>query len=121
LSSDRIMTWSVCKLSSFSPSFTSCIQICDRTNKRGGAIENPRNSLKNRLYFAATQRISVRSPIWMGEIKEGLKLHNLRTDHVMIRSELIYLIGAKAVGTIYLEPRFGSNRAKYPRFYVRAG
>jgi hypothetical protein len=39
----------------------------------------------------------------------------------MIQSELIYLIGAKAVGTIYLEPRFGSNPAIYQRFYVRAG
>jgi len=57
----------------------------------------------------------------MREVKEGLKLHNLRTDHVAIQSELIYLIGAKAVGTMYLEPRFGSNPAKYPRFYVRAG
>ena len=120
LSSDRIMTWSVRKLSSFSPSFTSCIQICDRTNKRGGAIENARNSLKNRLYSTATQRISVRSQIWMREVKQELKLHNLRTDHVMIRLELIYLIGAKAVGTVYLEPQFGSNPVKYPRFYVRA-
>jgi hypothetical protein len=57
----------------------------------------------------------------MWEVKEGLKLHNLHTDHVMIRSELIYLIGAKAVRTIYLEPQFGSNPAKYLRFYVQAG
>jgi hypothetical protein len=27
----------------------------------------------------------------------GLKLHNLRTDHVTIQSELTYLIGAKIV------------------------
>ena len=121
LSSDRIMTWSVRKLPSFSPSCTSSIQICDRTNKRGVAMENPRYSLKNRLYFTVTQRISVRSQIWMREVKEGLKLHNLCMDHVMIRSELIYLIGAKAVGTIYLEPQFGSNPAKYLRFNVRDG
>ena len=30
-------------------------------------------------------------------MKERLKLHNLRTDHVMIQSELKYLIGAKIV------------------------
>ena len=30
-------------------------------------------------------------------------------------------MGAKAVGTVYLEPWFGSNPAKYPRLYVRAG
>ena len=34
----------------------------------------------------------------MQEVKEGLKLDNLRTDHVMIRSELKYLIGAKHLG-----------------------
>jgi hypothetical protein len=33
----------------------------------------------------------------MQDVKEGLKLDNLRTDHVMIRSELKYLIGAKIV------------------------
>ena len=30
-------------------------------------------------------------------MKELVKLHNLRTDHVTIRSELKYLIGAKVV------------------------
>ena len=57
----------------------------------------------------------------MREVKEGLKLHNLCTDHVTILSELIYFIGAKGVGTIYLKPRFGSNPAKYLPFYARAG
>jgi len=57
----------------------------------------------------------------MLEVKELIILHNLRTDHVAVRSELTYLIGAKAVGTVNLEPWFGSNPAKYPRFYVRAG
>ena len=28
-------------------------------------------------------------------MKEGLELHNLRTDHIMIRSELKYLIGGR--------------------------
>jgi hypothetical protein len=57
----------------------------------------------------------------MREVKEGLKLHDLRTDHVMIQSDLIYVIGGKGIETVYLESRFGSNLAKYPRFYVRAG
>ena len=57
----------------------------------------------------------------MQDVKEGLKLNNLRIDYVMIRSQLKYLIGAKGVGTVYLEPRSGSNPAKYPRFYVRSG
>ena len=33
-------------------------------------------------------------------MKEGLKLHNLPTDHVTIRSELRYFIGAKIVDLI---------------------
>jgi len=57
----------------------------------------------------------------MQEVKEGLKLNNLHIDYVMIRSQLKYLIGAKGEGTVYLEPRSGSNPAKYPRFYVRSG
>jgi len=57
----------------------------------------------------------------MQEVKEGLKVKNLRIDHVMIRSKLKYLIEAKGVGTVYLEPRSSSNPAKYPWFYVRSG
>jgi hypothetical protein len=45
----------------------------------------------------ATQRILVGSQIWDREVKQGLKLHNLRTNHVTIRLELRYLIGAKIV------------------------
>jgi len=30
-------------------------------------------------------------------VKESVELHNLHTDHVMIRSELKYLIGGKVV------------------------
>ena len=36
----------------------------------------------------------------MQEAKERLELNNLHIDQVMIRSELKYLIGAKAVGTV---------------------
>jgi len=57
----------------------------------------------------------------MLEVKELIILHNLRTDDVTVRSELKYLIGAEAVGTVNLEPWAGSNPAKYLRFYVRAG
>jgi len=57
----------------------------------------------------------------MLEVKELIILHNLCTDHVTVRSELTFLIGAKSVGTVNMEPRSGSNPAKYPRFYVRAG
>jgi hypothetical protein len=41
-------------------------------------------------------------------------MHNVHTDHVMIRSELKYLIGAKVAGTVKMEPRSGYNMAKTP-------
>jgi len=53
--------------------------------------------------------------------KQRIELHNLRIDHVAIRSELKYLIGAKDVGTVLLEPWSGYNLAKNPWFYVRFG
>jgi hypothetical protein len=46
LSSDRITTWLIRRLCSFSRSFTSGFQICDRTSIRWVAIENPPISLK---------------------------------------------------------------------------
>ena len=104
LSSDRIVTWSVHRLCSFTSSFSSRVQICDPTNIRGVAIENPRISLRFGPFFTATQRISVGSQIWMPRVKELIILHNLRTDHVAVCSELTNLIGAKAVGTVNLEP-----------------
>jgi len=48
-------------------------------------------------YSIATQQILVGSHIWDREAKERVELHNLCTDHVMIRSELKYLIGGKVV------------------------
>jgi hypothetical protein len=56
----------------------------------------------------------------MQEVKEGLKLNNLRIDYVMIQSKLKYLIGAKEAGTVYLQLQFRSNPAKYLQFYVRS-
>jgi hypothetical protein len=52
----------------------------------------------------------------MQEVRQGLKLNYLHLDYVMIRSELKYLIGVKGVETVCLEPRSGSNPAKYPQF-----
>ena len=100
LSSDHIVTWSVRRLCSFSPSFPSRSHIYDRTNIRWVAIENPHFLAEIPLFFAAIQRILVQSQIWQQEVKEGLKLHNLHIDHVMIRSEPKYFIGAKVAGTV---------------------
>ena len=121
LSSDRIMTWSVCRLCSSTRSFTSRSQIFDPTNIRWVAIEYPLISLKMGPFFTATQRISVESQIGQREVKERPELQILRTDHVMIQWELKYLIGGKGVGTVNLEPQSGSNPAKIPRVYVRSG
>jgi len=120
LSSDRIMTPSTCKLCSSMRSFTSRFQICDRTNVRWVASENPRISCEILRYFPAIHWILVGSQIWTREVKERIKLHNLRIDHLPIQSELKYLMGARGVGTVYLEPRSGSNPGKNPRFYVQS-
>ena len=64
----------------------------------------------------ATQRILVGSQIWKREVKERLKLHNLLTDHVVIRSELKYLIGAKMVN--FKCRVFGGKAAPFPTVRV---
>jgi hypothetical protein len=46
LSFDRIPTWSICRLCSFSRSFHSHFQICNTPSIPWVAIENPRISLK---------------------------------------------------------------------------
>jgi hypothetical protein len=48
-------------------------------------------------FSIAIQRIIVVSHISDREVKERVELYNLCTDHVMIRSELTYLIGVKVV------------------------
>jgi hypothetical protein len=91
------------------------------TNICCAAIENPRISLEIGLYVPATQRKSVRSDIRKREVKERLKLHVQHIHHVAIRSELKYLIEAKAARTGKLEPQSGSYQAQNPLFYVPSG
>jgi hypothetical protein len=121
LSSDRIVTWSVGRLSSFSPSFTSRSQICGRSNIHRIAIENPGISPDMWRFITAIQWILVQSQIWQREVKEGLKLHNLRTDHIVIRSELKYSIRVTVAGTANMEPRSGLNPAKNRGFMSGSG
>jgi len=52
----------------------------------------------------------------MREVKAQLKLHNLRTDHVTIRSELKYLIGAKIVDLKWRV--FGVKTSPFPTVRV---
>jgi hypothetical protein len=109
---DLVFADAVRTLCSITPSFTSRLQICDPTSIRWITIENPPISLGISDYFTTTQPISVGLQIWMQQVKEGLKQNNLRIDNVMIQSQLKYLIGAKGVGTVYLELQSNSNPAK---------
>jgi len=54
----------------------------------------------------------VQSQIWQREVKERLKLHNLHSDHIVIQSELKYLIGVKVAGTVIWNRRPGLTRPK---------
>ena len=95
LSSDRMVTWSICRLCSFMRSITSQLQICDPTKIRWVMIESTRFSPHISPSFTPIQRILVGLQIWMWEVKERVKLNNLRIDHVTMRSQLRYLIGAR--------------------------
>jgi len=97
LSSDRIMAWWVYRSCSFTSSFTSRIQICNPTDIRWVAVKQAQIWTEIWGFLMVTSWILVVSQIWKREVKERLKLHNLHTDHVMIRSELKYLFGSKDV------------------------
>ena len=121
LSSDHIMTWFMCGLCSFSRSSTSRCQICDETNVCWVTIINPRTSLKTWCHFTAIQRILVRSQIWTGEVEERLNLHYLRIDHVMIWSELIFIIGVTVAGTVKWNRSLGGTWPKNHHFMFGLG
>jgi len=121
LSSECIITWTVCRLCSSGRSFASRCQICDPTNVRWVTIETPLISRKLSLYCTATQWISVGSQIWKWEVTEILVLRNLRTAYVMIRSELKYLIGAKVAGTVIWDRGLGTTRPKNRGFMSSPG
>jgi hypothetical protein len=121
LSSDCIITWWIRRLCSFSRSFTCRLQICDPTNIRGVAIAHLWFSLIIGPYFTATRRISVGSHIWTQEVKELVKLHNLRIHYVMIWSELKYLIGGKVAWTVIWKRGPGWTRPKNRGFMSGPG
>jgi hypothetical protein len=100
LSSDSILTWTVCRLCCFSHSFGSCSHICDWNNICWVDIENPLFFAEISLSFTAIQRILVQSQIWQWEVEEGLTRHNMHIYHIVIRSEPKYLIVGKVAGTV---------------------
>jgi hypothetical protein len=97
LGSDRITIGSVHRLCKVSCSLTSRCQICDRTNIRRSMVKYHHMWRGLCGIPIATQQWFVRSQISQRELTERPKLHSLRTDHGIIWSELIYLIGAKNV------------------------
>jgi len=112
LSSDCMMTSSVHRLCSFSRSFTSRSQICDRRNICSVAIENLRILLNKWCYFTPSQRILVRLQIWDREVKAAQMLHILRIHHVMKRRDLRHLIGAIVWGNVNWNHSAGTTRPK---------
>jgi hypothetical protein len=90
LCSNEIMTWLVCRLCSFSSSFTSRIQNCDATNIGWVAMKYHQLCTEITGFSTATQRILVALQFWNREVQARLIIHNHCTDHVTIRSELRY-------------------------------
>jgi hypothetical protein len=54
-------------------------------------------------------------------VNELVEMHILRIHHVMIRSELKYLIGAKVAGTVLWDHGPGSTRPKNRGFMSGPG
>jgi len=116
LSSDHIVTWSIRRFSSFRRSFTSRLRICHVMKNHWVAIKNRRISASNVCFFSVIQQILVRSQIWQREVKELLKLLNLRIHHLMIWSELMYLITARVIRTVKWNRGPAPTGAKIRRF-----
>jgi len=115
-SSDRIKTWSVRRLSSFSRSCTSCCQICEQTNIHWITLESNHIVNQIRRLSIATQWILVCSQMWQWDGKERLKLQNVHIHHVVIRSELRYLVRAKSVNWKWRV--FGGKTGPWPNVRV---
>jgi len=116
LRSQRTMTGWISRMCSFTRSSTSHFQICHRINIHSIAVKW--HQMISRIYgwLIATERILVRSQIGQREVKERLKLHNVRPNHVLVWSELKYLIGAKIVNLKCRD--FGDKTGLFPTVRV---
>jgi hypothetical protein len=72
-------------------------------------------------YFTAIPRILVQLQICQRGVKDRLIKHNIGTDHVTIRSELIYLFAGKVAGTVIWNRGPGSTRPKNRGFMTGPG
>jgi len=93
LSADRITIWYIRKRYCFACSVTSDCAICDPIIIRWLTAKKP----NSRHYFTATQSILTRLQIRQQEVKKHAKLHLLHIYHIVIWSELKYLIAAKVL------------------------
>jgi hypothetical protein len=121
LSSDCIVTWSVCRFCSLSLCCTSRCQIWGGNNNCQVAIEILRITPVMWRYITAIECILVQSLILHWDVKDRLKLHNLHTIHILIKSDLKYLIGAKVAKTVIWNGCPGSTGSKTLRVYFRPG
>jgi hypothetical protein len=114
LSSDCIVTWSVCRLRTVRPSFPSRSHICDRTNICWVAIENPHISAEILRSLTAIQQISVQSQIWQREVKEGAETAQSAYlwCHNTIRTQI--LNWSQSCRNHNMEPWSGSNPSPNP-------
>jgi hypothetical protein len=94
------MTWAVRRLCRVIFSFSSRCQNYDETNILWIAFKNRPIARIISRNFTAIQQILVQSEIWQRDVEKQLTLHNLRTDHVMIWSELKYLITVTFGGSV---------------------
>jgi len=95
--SDCIMPWCIHRLSSFTSSFTSSIQICGLTNIHWVAEKYWQILREIPGFSIVTPRMLVGWQIWQREATQRLEPHNLCNDHVTIRSELRFIFGAQIV------------------------
>jgi len=121
LSSDYIKEWSICTLCRFTRSGTFHCWICDQTNISWVALENLWISSKIWFDFPAIQRTLVQSEIWQREVEAMLKLNDLQSDHISIRSELRYLIGVNVAGNIKWNQGPARTCSKKPWFMSGPG
>jgi len=82
---EPLLSLAVCSLTLSS---ISCWPICNRINIHSVALTSRQKSRQNYWGFRATQHILIQLQIGELEMKEGIKLHILHIDYVVIWQEL---------------------------------
>jgi len=87
LSSDHILTLSICRCCSLNHSLTSRCQICNQTNILWVNIDNPQILHQLWHYYTAIQHMFGRSHNWNREVDDRLNAHNVCIHYVTIWSK----------------------------------